>query len=183
MISMFFTLIDDVPDRELFEKLYLCYEKQMFYVSRSILKDEHLAEDATQNAFTRVATNIKKLHSLNEAETRSYLLTSAKNASLDILRKYSKFDTVNIDDIYMLSDAYADASFEQIDNGYIVTQTLKRLPEHYIDILYLYYVVDLSPAQISKQLNRSVNTVKKQISRGKKMFVEIYERNVNENGK
>ncbi len=179
MLSIFWTLIDDISDRELFEKLYFSYEKQMFYVSQKILKDEYLAEDATQNAFTGVAANIGKVRTLSETETRSYLLTSAKNAAFDILRKLNKSEIVNIDDFYNLSDPSAENNLEQVESTSFVVSILKKLPQHYTDILYLHYVIGLTPSEISKQLNRSLNTVKKQISRGKKIFIEFYEKENN----
>ena len=44
------------------------------------------------------------------------------------------------------------------------------------------YVIGLTDKEISKVLNRKLNTVHKQISRGREKFIEIYEKEQNANG-
>ena len=104
MLSLFLELIEEESDKELFTNLFLQYEKQMWFVANRVLNDTHLSEDATQEAFKRVAINIKTLHNLNQDATRKYLLISAKNAALDIVKKERKIKTVNIEDFYDLQD-------------------------------------------------------------------------------
>ena len=130
MLSLYLALIDDPSDKELFEKIYTEYEKQMLYVANEVLNDEHLAEDACQIAFTRIATHIKKLRVLDENKTKCYLFISAKNAALDIVKKRQREKTVDIDAFYNLYDKKAHDEIEHIsDESYI----------RYIDKEYLNY--------------------------------------------
>ena len=57
MLNIFLSLIDSDEDKAKFSNLYEQYKNLMFYIARDILKDEHLAEDAVQEAFIRIAKN------------------------------------------------------------------------------------------------------------------------------
>jgi len=46
----------------------------MFYVANSILKDEHLAEDAVHQAFIKIIENLNKINEiLDNSDKRAYL--------------------------------------------------------------------------------------------------------------
>lgn len=176
MLSLFLDLIDEESDRNLFEKIYKNYEKQMFYIAFDILKDRQYAEDALQNLFIRVATNIKRFRTLDETETKYYLYICAKNAAIDMNKKLNKTKTVSIEDFYDIPDkSNRDTAKEFEENDYIVS-LLKRLSDKYTDVLYLRYVTGLNDGEIARALNRNINTVRQQISRGRKKFVELYEK-------
>ncbi len=175
MLSIILASIEAPSDKELFEKIYNKYEKQMFYIANEVLKDEYLAEDACQIAFTRIAIHINKLHKLDENQTKSYLLISAKNAALDILRKREKFKTTDINTLFNLQDINATREIESVDNVNYIVQILKKLPQKYTDVMYLHFVIGMSEREVAQVLNRKINTVRQQISRGRKIFINLYE--------
>ena len=55
MIQLYMSLIDDEQDKLRFEIAYYKYRNLLHYKARSILKDEHRAEDAVQEVFMRIA--------------------------------------------------------------------------------------------------------------------------------
>ncbi len=179
MLSLFLELIEEESDKELFTNLFLQYEKQMWFVANKILNDTHLSEDATQEAFKRVAINIKTLRNLNQDATRKYLLISAKNAALDIVKKERKIKTVNIEDFYDLQDEKASEEIACLGDDALAVQVIKQLPTKYSDVMYLHFVLNVPENEIARQLDRKINTVRQQVRRGRKMFIELYEREKN----
>ena len=50
MLNLYLTLIDTDEDKLRFTALYQQYRHLMFYIAREVLCDEHLSEDAVQEA-------------------------------------------------------------------------------------------------------------------------------------
>ena len=182
MLSIFLDLIDDVSDKIFFEQIYENYQKQMFYIARKVLRDDQLAEDALQNTFLKMAINIKTLRRLDETETKYYLYVSAKNAAIDLKKKLNKIKTINIEDFYSLRAEDSTDTAEVFEDVDYIVGLIRKLPDKYLDVMYMRYVTGLTDKEISKVLNRKLNTVHKQISRGRQKFIEIYEKEQNTNG-
>ncbi|MBR4020017.1 MAG: sigma-70 family RNA polymerase sigma factor, partial [Firmicutes bacterium] len=72
MLSLYLTLIDTDEDKIRFAKLYEQYRHLMFYIAKEILQDEHLSEDAVQEAFLRIAKNFHKVGEILCPETRNF---------------------------------------------------------------------------------------------------------------
>ena len=176
MLSILLDLIDEQCDKELFEELYYRYQKQMWYVANEILKDKHRAEDATQNAFIRLAKHIKIFRTLDENSTRKYFLTTAKNAARDIAKKEQKLKTVNMDYLYNLYDGKSTNEIENLENDILLVTTLNKLPPKYNDVMHMHFVLGVGEKEIAQALNIKVNTVRQQIHRGRKMFKELYDK-------
>lgn len=179
MLSLFLELIEEETDKELFTNLFLQYEKQMWFIANKVLNDVHLSEDATQEAFKRIAINIKTLRNLNQDARRKYLLIAAKNAAVDIIKKEQKLKTVDIDTLYDLQDNEASDEIASLGDDTLIIKVIKMLPQKYSDVMYLHFVLNLSEKEIARQLDMKTNTVSQQIKRGRKMFVELYEREKN----
>lgn len=179
MISVFLAFIDDESDQELFINLYSQYEKQMWLVARRILNDEFLAEDATHNAFCRIANNITTLRKLSEGAKRKYVLTAAKNAALDMIKKEQKATTVNLDSFYNLQDEKASNEIKNFGNENYIIQLLNQLPQKYLDVMYMHFVLEMTEKEIAQILDRKINAVRQQVLRGRKMFAELYEKEMN----
>lgn len=79
-----------------FEKLYNKYNKLVYGIAFSILKNEQEAEEIVQNTFLKIyQLNKEKLPSSNEA---SWLYSITKSEALILLRK--KKIEINIDKVY-----------------------------------------------------------------------------------
>ena len=87
MLVFYTLLIEEESDKAKFEKIYTLYKKKMWYAANSVLNDSHLAEDAVHNAFIGIAKNMKRIDDADSHKTLSYVITAAKNAAIDILRK------------------------------------------------------------------------------------------------
>lgn len=174
MLSLFLALIDDLSDQELFINILDRYEKQMWYVANKVLKDAHHAEDAVQNSLLRIAANIKTLRNLNDNQTRNYVLTAAKNAALDIIKKNNKFETVPIDLSLNLKNEIGSSEIDSYSNESYVIYILNKLPQKYRDVMYMHFVLGMPEKEVAKSLGITINNVRQQIHRGRKKFAELY---------
>jgi len=176
MLLCYMTLIEDGPKQTLFESIYIRYRKQMLFVANSVLNDPLHAEDAVHNAFLRIARNMHAVQRIeNPADLRNYLLKSAKNAALDLLPKVQRPE-LPLSDVQELSDRdFSDALFRRVAYEEVISAMMDLEPR-YRDVLYHHFVLGFSAPETARALNRSADTVKKQLSRGKKQLLEELER-------
>lgn len=183
MIALYLALIDDEKDKIKFREVYEAYRKQMWYAANDILHDRFLAEDAVHDAFLGIARNFSKIRSFEPKTIRAYVITSARNAALMIARKNKTDSTVDIESLYGIRDTKADEDINRIETLDFAVSVINRLPELYREVMYLRFVLELSDKEIALQLGRSQNTVCQQISRGRKMFIEIMSEGDRQNDK
>ena len=83
-----------------FEKLYKRYNKLVYGIAFSILKNPHDTEDIVQSIFTKIYSIDKnKLPDRNEA---SWLYSTTKNETINYLKK--KNNNIDLDSIYEIED-------------------------------------------------------------------------------
>lgn len=177
MLFVFLSAIEAESDKRSFEEIYMGYRKQMFCLANSVLKNEQDAEDAVQNALFGIARNMETVAGIqNDADLRNYVLKSAKNAALNLLKsKKQRKETVLVWDIAEdeeLSDALfldtvcAHAAYEE------AVAAIRQLDEIYRDALYNYFVLELSVSEIARLTETKSETVRKRILRGKNILLE-----------
>lgn len=179
MLSIFLDLIDEQCDKDLFEELYNNYEKPMWYLAFLILNDYHRAEDATQDTFLKIAIHIKTLRNKPPQKVRNYLLTAVRNRAYDILKKEQKSKYASADFLDNMRDERTSNEIENLETDSLTIKILKQLSPKYTDVMFMYLVLGMKNKDIGKVLNRSTGTVTTQIFRGRKMFAELYEKEMN----
>ena len=80
----------DTDEKNKFEFIYNRYKSAMFNKAVSIVKNENDAEDILQEAFIKIAKNIKSIDNIKSKETLSFLMVITKNAAYDYVRKSVK---------------------------------------------------------------------------------------------
>ena len=101
MIQLYMSLIDDEQDKLRFEIAYYKYRNLLHYKARSILKDEHRAEDAVQEVFMRIAKNFHKVGDINSPQTRNFFVLITERVALNIAWSFgvgAAFRAVNLSD-------------------------------------------------------------------------------------
>ena len=172
MLSLYLAAIENHDSDDKFIKLYKIYEKKVFSIAFGFTNNQYDAEDASQTAFFALARNIEKLDLENEEETKIYVYKAVKSASFDILRKKSKSpETVSMDNFFNLpSDADLDETVVNDDALQKIIEIIRKLPEHYRDVLTYHYLGGYSAKEISVLLNKPISTVKNQLKRGKELL-------------
>lgn len=170
MLQLYLTLIDTEEDKNRFIFFYNQYRKLMFYIAKEILKDDHLSEDAVQEAFLRIAKNFHKIGDIMSHETKAFAVIITRNIAIDFYNKEKKIieiDQYLSESIYANTDAiFSDISYEQLID-YIL-----ELPKNYRDVLYLNLVYDYSFNEIGNLLAITAENARKRAQRGKSILQE-----------
>ena len=172
MLLFYTLLIEEDDDKAKFEKIYTLYRKKMWYTANSVLSDAYLAEDAVHNAFIGIAKNMKKIEAVDSSKTLSYVITAAKNAALDILRKNKGLPEADIDELYDVSDKESSSFYQSIETEDFMVKALERIPSVYRDVLYFLVVEQMSEKEIAELLGRKPGTIHQQARRGRIMLKE-----------
>lgn len=136
-----------------FNKLYEKYNKLVYGVSFSILKNKESSEDITQIVFTKIWNmNTNNLPTSNEA---SWLYSITKNETLNFLRKQKT--TLNLEDIYYINND--NNELNEIMEKDTFNRIIAKLNEKEQEIVSLKILSSLSFKEISQILNMPMGTV------------------------
>ena len=179
MLALFLDLIDDPDDQQLFINLYEKYETGLFKYAYSLLDDYHKSEDVLQDVFLKVARNIKSLRGKEDRKIKNYLYIAVRRKVIDIVKKEHKLQIATVDFLSNMKDERTSKEIDNLATKDIVIKVLNQMPYKYRDVLYLYLVAGFEEKEIADSLDIKINTIRQQIRRGKIMFAEIYERELN----
>lgn len=172
-----------------FEELIINYEKKVYNISLSILKNPDDAMDASQEALIKVFQGIEKFNFQSSFSTWLYRVVT--NTCIDYIRKNSNNvfyidDTIKTDDGVIYREI-SDESFtpeELLDKKLIkelVHESIDKLDDIYRIVIILRDIQGFSYDDISIILDLSIGTVKSRISRGriylKKIILDELEQN------
>ena len=172
---IYLNLIDTEEQKSKFEQIYNNYKHTMFYVAKSILKDDYLSEDAVHNAFINIAKSMDNISEVDSNRTKGYVVVIVRNISFNMLKKQNKDVAIdeleeNIKDDNSLEDEVL--SKLSVDS---IIEEITSLPMIYKDVLYLSYVEDLPTQEISRLINISNEAVKKRLQRGRKILQKVFD--------
>ncbi len=142
-------------DKELgFQELYTKYNKLVYAIAFSILRNKEDSLDVTQSIFAKIYKLEKnKLPNKKEA---SWLYTVTKNEAITYLRK--KKNNVLIEDLYELEDD--NNEINKLIDRISYNNLIKKLNNKEKEILSLKILSNLSFKEISKLTDEPVGTVK-----------------------
>jgi RNA polymerase sigma factor (sigma-70 family) len=147
-------------NRTAFEELYRRHCDAAWGVAMSVTRDRNDAADAVSDAFTRLFTAVDSGR-LVGVPFRPYLLTAARNASIDILRRSSRVDpTDEIDDARLPRTREVSTPADAVMLGAetaLVTQAFDDLPERWRSVLWLTEVEGMAPREAAEVLGLSAN--------------------------
>jgi len=146
---------------EAFELLYDSFRHKVFRLACSILRDESLAQDATQDVFLRVWRGLPAFKGESSAATWVYAIT--RNLCLTRAKTMPA--------VFLQSDFPAG----EHGRGPDLDLALDRLPEPYRQALVLFYYEEKSYEAISEVLAIPMGTVKTHIHRARKQLRRVLE--------
>lgn len=182
MLILYLALIDDEEDKEKFEQIYNRYRLKMFYTAEKILGNYHEAENAVQDTFIKIARNMKTFQNMNWDEIFSYVIKAVQNTSINMLKCKERHKTINIEDCYDLSDKNALIDLCVVENYEVIVKCIKKMDILYRAVFYLYYIEDIPLKEIARMLDRKPACVRKQISRGRAIFIDNLKRELEIDG-
>mgnify|MGYP001235209770 CR=1 FL=1 len=140
-------------DRQAIRFLYLRYADNVYGYARSIVRNDHDAEDIVQQVFTRMLTAIRSYED-RSVPFSAWLLRIAHNMSIDHLRRRS---TVCEEPATMAATETPAVETHHLRNA--IRDALSELPEPQREIVVLRHVAGLSPREIADRLGRSEDSV------------------------
>ncbi|HRX30052.1 MAG TPA: RNA polymerase sigma factor [Saprospiraceae bacterium] len=180
-------MIKEITDEELveeylktqngcyFDVLYERYSKKVFAKCLSLLKDYNLAEDAMQDIFLKLMTNLSKFK--NKSKFSTWLYSITYNFCIDSIRKGKR----NVEDYNEDLSNYNESENDQISDKilleteiYNLKIILEKLPLQDKMILLMKYQDDMSIKEICDVYNKTESAIKMQIKRAKEKFVKYH---------
>lgn len=130
--------------------------------------DPDAADDLTQEVWLRVMQGIGRLR--EAARFRSWLFGIAHRVLMDRLRlRYGAAVDADADPA-LIEDAHGDPSGDRESAARDVARGLDRLPSIEREVLTLFYLDDLSLAELSQVLGVPVGTVKSRLFRARNLL-------------
>jgi RNA polymerase sigma-70 factor, ECF subfamily len=140
-------------DREALRFLYVRYADNVYGYVRSIVRDDHEAEDVTQQVFAKLMTVLVKYED-REIPFSAWILRVARNVALDHARQRRPIPCEEIRENEPQDDGDAAR-----DRSMLLREALATLPEDQRQVLVLRHVAGLSPGEIAGRLGRSEPSV------------------------
>jgi len=139
-------------DKDAIHWLYVQYGDSVYGYARSILRDEHEAEDIRQQVFARVMTSIGRYEE-RSVPFAAWLLRVTHNLAVDHLRRRRPV----LCEETRAVDQRADERGRELSDA--LTAALSELPEIQRDVIVLRHVAGYSPSEIAQQLGKSEDSI------------------------
>lgn len=185
MLQICLAALSNPADESKFEGIYHAYKDMMYRVAYAILNNKEDAEDATQEAFLKLAKNLTKIDTFSGKKTKTYLVTLSRSVSIDMYRKFQgkpeklgldevDNDTEMLESLLITSDILNEIVS---DEGYQrIVGIIEEMSDTYKDVLKLRFVFEWSNIQIAEHLEITPNAVALRIKKGKAILAETLER-------
>src|SRR5580704_16413173 len=138
-------------DQEALRFLYVSYSHNIYGYVRSIVRNDHEAEDVTQHVFAKLMTTIHKYDDRG-IPFFAWLVRMARNVAIDHLRSNRLTPTENVLDPSTSTGA-------DLDRAETVRAALAALPEEQREVVVLRHVVGLTPGEIANRMGRSESSI------------------------
>ncbi len=152
-----------------FKQLFMTYYNVLCNYAKSFVSDSELAKDVVQEVFMNLW---KKRHDIDESrDLKSYLFTSTRNKSIELLRKNKR--------IQSLANTLEQDSTEivqEIDEFTLKEKmfaSIRQLPPKCRQVLLLSKQNGLTYTEIAEELNISVKTVENHMGKALKQLRQM----------
>jgi RNA polymerase sigma-70 factor, ECF subfamily len=159
-------------DERAYGKLVQAYQSRVFNFVRSMVRNDEVAEDITQESFVKAFFSLKRLQ--NAGSFKSWLFRIANNNTLDWLRR-KKFQLIDVDE--QIHESYVDE--RNPERGAMederllhVRKALDKLKPDQKAILVMCDLQGLSYADIAEVLKVPFGTVQSRIFYARKKLKE-----------
>jgi RNA polymerase sigma factor (sigma-70 family) len=148
-------------DLAAWDELVACWNERLHYFLRRLIDHEHDAANVLQEVWLGAFRNIGNLK--QDARLAPWLYTIARRAAMNHYRDRYAHDKASTDDIESLQTTSDYDEQLDFDNAELVHFGLGRLPLLKREILTLYFLDDLSVAEIATVLEIPAGTVKSRL--------------------
>ena len=162
-------------NQQAFRILFKHYQQALLRFAYKLSADQDIANEATQQCWITSAKNLHKLRDPRAFKSWLYRLTRWR--TLDLLRQQQRNDElhqqdINDVDIETLTDSQSMTS-DNTDTSSLI-EAIERLPAIEKQIVHLFYLDDLSLAEISIVVDIPTGTVKSRLNRARHLLKQKY---------
>jgi RNA polymerase sigma-70 factor, ECF subfamily len=155
-------------DLEAVRFLYVVFADNIYGYVRSIVRDDHEAEDITQHVFAKLITAVVKYDERGVAFA-AWLLRLARNVAIDHVRANRLTPTETVIDPDTSSGA-------DLDRAETVRGALATLPTEQRQVVILRHVIGLTPGEIAQRMGRTEGSIHGLHHRGRRALRQELER-------
>ncbi len=169
-------------DGRAFEQIVLSTESAVYNLALSLLKKREDAEDVTQETYLRLWRSITDLEI--ESSLKLYILRTARNLALDLIRKNSRRE--DVDTVVQGADGEFEIDIEDTDSSsrpdiaYLqkieaeaVRESIGELPIAARELIILRDVEGISYTEIAQMLGIAEGTLKSKLFRARERLRRI----------
>ncbi len=138
-------------DMDAFRFLYVRYSGDVLRHVRGLVRDQHEAEDITQNVFVKLISVIGK-YEPREVPFAAWIMRVARNCALDHLRAAR---TLPCEDVVVPSDD-GQVGHERRND---ICRALDDIPREQREVIVLRHILGLSPVEIAGVLGKTESSV------------------------
>lgn len=146
-------------DQEALCYLYRNYSPNIYGYVRSIVRDDHEAEDVTQHVFAKLITRLVKYEDRG-GPFSPWLLCFARHVAIDHLRANRPTPTEEV------IDPSSGFSID-LDQAQTIWTAFAMLPEEQRTVVFLRLVVGLTAGEIAERIGRTESSVNAHLHRGR----------------
>jgi RNA polymerase sigma-70 factor, ECF subfamily len=139
-------------DRDALRFLYVRYADNLYGYVRSIVCDDHAAEDITQDLFAKLPSALAR-YEPRRVPFAAWILRVARNLALDHLRAIRAVPCAELRAVEPVAD---DFSFER---SRALRDALDALPRDQRQVLLLRHVMGMTPGEIARSIGKSEASV------------------------
>lgn len=165
-------------DQVAFTSLLDLYWNEVYRFMLKRTQNETDAEDIAIETFAKAFDRITTYNS--DYAFNTWLISIAKNAHIDMLRKKKSSLFVDINEkeekqVYNIADDSLSAEDELIQEQNLsrLLECIKKMKPQYQEVIQLRYFQELSYQEIADQLQEPLNNIKVKLLRAKKLLSEI----------
>lgn len=150
-------------DRRAFAALVARHERAVWTTAWRVLRDDHAALDAGQEAFLAAFRRLGDLRRPDRFGT--WLLRIARREAIHMARRRDRESCCSLDDAGTRGEPIAKPATRVSGDAEELLAAVARLPEHERLVVVQRHLDGRSVAEIAEALGRPVGTVTKQLSR------------------
>ena len=160
---------------KLFEQMLDCYQAKVFRLAWSMLGNEMAAQDVAQDVFMKVWKALPNYR--GDATASSWIYTITRNTCLSELKKRALRKSVSLADEAVEAEVDRQTASVRMENAagqqMDVQVMLAQLPEHYRQVVTLFYMEQKSYDEVAAMLDVPIGTVKTHLHRAKKELMRL----------
>lgn len=137
-------------DREALRYLYIRYADHVYGYVLSIVRDEHEAEDVTQQLFAKLLSKLEK-YEPREVPFSAWIIRVARNVALDHIRQRRAIPCEEVRELQIHQGDDESSRHRSLD----LRIALRQLPEDQRQVVVMRHLIGLSPGEIAGKLGRS----------------------------